>query len=447
MNTQLSHAEAQERATSHSSQALPPGTPVDRKQIIVILSLCMALQMTSFVIILPLFARRFSELGAGVELLGISAMAYALAATVAAPFMGALADRLGRRRLVLASLAAYVLAFIGYRFAASALAIILIRALAGAFTAGLMPAAMGIVSDLAPVDRRAQWVGFVNGGASIGWIAGPVLGGVLYDHWGYAVALSTSILMAGVAFLMAYWKLPETRQNIAYTKQGFDKKKTFHLSNWKSSMFALRSTLPESLSSFFALLFVAFAVMFAWAFIEPRFMFYAYDNLHWSSSMLGLVMSTYGIAMAFGEFGLSRSSDRLGRKPIIILGVLLFLAQFIGLALFRNYIWIAVSFIIAGLGNALYDPALSASILDIAPAEHQARNLGIKSTAASLGNILGPALVVVFNPYLAPKEIFLTATGLVCLSILFLLFVPIQPRSVPLPELVNAEKYFAQQDR
>lgn len=146
--------------------------------------------------------------------------------------------------------------------------------------------------------------------------------------------------------------------------------------------------------------------------------------------MLGLVMSAYGIAMTLGEFGFGRSSDHLGRKPVIVVGVLLFLAQFVGLAVFQNSLWIGFSFVIAGLGNALYDPALSASILDIAPIEHQARNLGIKSTAASLGNILGPALVVLFNPYLDAREIFLAATGMVCMSLLFLFLVQFQPRSI-----------------
>jgi DHA2 family multidrug resistance protein-like MFS transporter len=163
----------------------------------------MALQMTSFVIILPLFARRFSEFGAGVESLGISAMAYALTATLFPPFMGALADWLGRRRLVLDSLAMYVLAFTGYSFATSALAFILLRALAGALTAGLIPAVTSIIADSAPVDRRAQWIGIVNGGASIGWIAGPVLGGMLYDRWGYGVALNVSIIMAVMTLVMA----------------------------------------------------------------------------------------------------------------------------------------------------------------------------------------------------------------------------------------------------
>jgi MFS family permease len=431
MNAQLSQAESRQPGSFQQK-----GPAADHGRVMLFLSACMALQMTSFVIILPLFARRFSELGAGVEVLGISAMAYALAATLAAPFMGALADRYGRRRLVLVSLAVYILAFTGYRFATTATAIVIVRGLAGALTAGLMPAVNGIVSDLAPLDRRAQWISIVGGGASIGWIAGPILGGVLYDHWGYAAALSVSIVMALSAFLLALLTLPETNQ-APVQLQG---DRTIRRSNWKSALRTLRTTLPESLPSFFALLLIAFAVMFAWAFIEPRFMFYAYDDLQWSASMLGLVMSTYGIAMAIGEFGLGRSSDRLGRKPVILLGVLLFLAQFIGLAVFRNYLWIAASFVIAGLGNALYDPALSAAILDIAPPAHQARNLGFKSTAASLGNILGPAFLVLLNPYWEAGKIFLAATGMVCISLLFFVIVQIPPRSIHAGARAVAEK-------
>jgi MFS family permease len=148
--------------------------------------------------------------------------------------------------------------------------------------------------------------------------------------------------------------------------------------------------------------------------------------------MLGLVMSTYGIAMTLGEFFLSHLSDRLGRKPVIAIGLVLFAAQFIGLAIFQNYILIAATFVLAGLGNALFDPALSASIMDIAPAEHQARILGLKSTASSLGNILGPALVVLFTPFLEAQGIFLAATGILCISVLFFLFARKKPRSVRL---------------
>jgi len=419
MNTQLSHAENQPPISPRQP------TPLDAWQIMIVLAVCMALQMTSFVMILPLFARRFSEFGAGVEALGTSAMAYALTATLAAPFMGALADRFGRRPLVLVALAFYVLAFTGYLFASSAPVFILLRGLAGALTAGLMPAVTSIVADLAPTERRAQWIGIVSGGASVGWIAGPVLGGMLYDHWGYQVPFIAAIMMAAVTFVTALLIVPETRKNlyrpvVRKTGQG---QAHFWQGNLRPSLRIFRKSLPKSLSNFVVLLSICFAVMFAWAFIEPKFMFYAYDDLGWDSSMLGLVMSTYGISMTLGEFFLSRLSDRLGRKPVIVLGLALFSAQFIGLAFSRDYVLIAIAFVIAGLGNALFDPALSAYILDIAPVEHQARILGIKSTAGSLGNIMGPALVVLFTPFLKAQGVFLIASGIVLLVTLIGLFV------------------------
>jgi MFS family permease len=122
-----------------------------------------------------------------------------------------------------------------------------------------------------------------------------------------------------------------------------------------------------------------------------------------------------------GEFGLSHLGDRFGRKRVITLGLVLFSAQFIGLAFFQNYLWIAVTFVIAGLGTALLDPAISASIIDIAPSEHRARAMGFKSTAGSLGNILGPALIVLFASTWNARDIFLVSVGVVLLTIVMTL--------------------------
>ena len=73
-----------------------------------------ALQMISFGIIMPIFPRRLGDFGGGMEALGLMAITYSLASIIASPFMGSLADRFGRRPLLLGSLAAYVIAFTGY---------------------------------------------------------------------------------------------------------------------------------------------------------------------------------------------------------------------------------------------------------------------------------------------------------------------------------------------
>jgi len=157
------------------------------------------------------------------------------------------------------------------------------------------------------------------------------------------------------------------------------------------------------------LLLIAFGVLFARAFIEPQLMFCAYDELEWTSGRLGLAMSVYGLAVALGEFGLVGWSDRFGRKPILVLGLVLFTTQFGGLVLSGSFLWIAVGFVVAGLGNALFDPALNAYLLDIAPSAHKSEVMGMKSTASSLGSTLGPALVVLLTPQLLPRQVFLLA--------------------------------------
>lgn len=367
---------------------------------LVALALCMALQMTGFVMILPLFARRFESFGAGVDALGMSSLAYALTSTFSAPFMGMFADRFGRRPILLLSLTAYAFAFGGYLCADSAWLLILVRGLAGVFTAGLVPGMTSIVGDLASEHRRAQWIGIVNGGASVGWIVGPLFGGLLYDRFGYVVPFAVSIAMELGALFLALFLVPETYTPSAHPGG-------LHLA-WGRGFQAL-----PALPAFYLIMLISFGVMFAWAFIEPKFMFYVYDDLAWTSSQLGFAMSTYGLACTFGELALGQLSDRLGRKPVLVLGLAFFSAQFIGLVIFRDATWLVVSFILAGLGNALFDPALSAHILDITPPEHTARIMGLKATAGSLGNMLGPALVVLFTPFLSPQGVFLVASALI----------------------------------
>ena len=371
------------------------------------LAACMALQMTSLVMILPLFARRLGDFGAGVDALGLSALAFALAATVAAPFLGSLADRIGRRPLVLGSLAIYALAFTGFLLAGSAEVFVLVRGLAGGFTAGLIPAVMGTVADIAPADRRAQYVGVVNGGASLGWVIGPLIGGFLYDRWGYVVPFGMSVGIAALTLVLASLTVPETHSGAPPLRMGTRSV----ASGPRRSLSAYLRPYQGSgrLQALAVLLLIAFGVLFAWAFIEPQLMFYAYDELEWTSGQLGLAMSVYGLAVALGEFALGGWSDRFGRKPILILGLVLFTTQFGGLVLSGSFVWIAAGFIVAGLGNALFDPALNALFLDLAPEAHRGEVMGMKSTAGSLGSTLGPGLVVLLTPQLLPRQVFLLA--------------------------------------
>ncbi len=389
--------------------------PQQAKNIIWLLTASVALMMTGFGIIMPVFARRLGEIGSGVETLGLMTMAFALAQFVAAPFFGNLADRVGRRPIVLFSLAAFGVANIGYLLVSSSAGYIVVRGLAGGLTAGLFPAAMGIVADIVSEKERGKWVGMVMGGYGIGFIFGPVMGGLLYDNWGFVAPFATSAIMAGIALLLATVMVPETRP--AEVRQEYAKKAESlpKESLWKS--------LPKPLYIFSTLLVLDFVGSFAFAFVEPQMVFYLYDDLGWSTAQFGLAVGAYGLAMVIGQTMLGQTSDRFGRKPIIIVGIILNSILFIGLATVTSFGWLIPISALAGLGAGLIAPAISAFHLDITNEQIRSRVMGIKESALALGGVAGPTLVVVASSLTSPIGVFAIAAGLMLTAALVALVV------------------------
>lgn len=390
-------------------QNIKPYEP-DQKQIrriIMLLAGSVALMMTGFGIIMPIFARRFSEYGSGVEALGLMTMSFALAQLIAAPFMGTLADRIGRRPLVIVSLLAFGISNIGFIWAPSTLVFIIIRTFEGAFTAGLFPASMGIVADMVPEKKRAQWIGIVMGSYSAGFIFGPAIGGVLYDLHGFKAPFMVSATLGFLAFIAATVLVPETRTA--------DIRKRERLRNLRASQKqenrkeSFLTSLPKPRYIFFTLLTLNFIGAFAFAFIEPQMVFYFYDDLGWSTTQFGLVIGVFGLAMVLSQFLLGRSSDRFGRKPVIITGFLLSLSFYFGLIFIKTFALALLVAFVAGLGDALKGPALSAYYLDIASKKNRSQIMGFKESALSMGGVVGPALVAIIGSAVKPQIIFLIA--------------------------------------
>jgi MFS family permease len=398
------------QATKVSTSGTEPGRA---RIIIVLLAFCTALQMTSYGMIFPLFARKIDDFGDGVAVLATSVMAYSLAGVVAAPFMGSLADRIGRRPVILGSFAVFAAAFTGYYLAAASFVFIVIRGLTGALTAGLGPATMGLVADIAPEDERARWIGVIGGGTSAGFIFGPVAGGLLYDRWGYGPPFLASIGMALLTLLVTFLAIPETHTPEKRQRETLTQKRAASLAPKTGTAGSFMASLPHPLLAFGTLLFINLSMIFAWFFIDPQLPFYVFDELGWTTAQFGSAISFYGWATLCGSLALGQVSDRLGRKPVLIVGLILHAAQYVGLMLTNVYWVIIAAFIIAGLGEALLNPALTAAYLDITPEEHRSRAMGIKGAVGSLGSLLAPALVMVVVGYVPPQSVFLISAALI----------------------------------
>ena len=398
---------------------------------ILLLAASIALMMTGLGIVMPVFARRLGELGGGVEALGLMTMAFGGAQFFAAPFMGSLADRIGRRPPILIALTAFIVANIGYLLAPNTTVFVVIRGAAGAFTAGLSPAAMAMVADTVPERERARWIGILMGGYGIGLIFGPVLGGLLYDAWGFAAPFLASAGMGVLALLAALFLVPETRTPEIRLHQLLRQRRDAARAARAPGRAAARlAWLPRPLFLFATLLTVDFMGTFAFTFIEPQMIFYFYDQLGWSTVQFGLVVAVYGVAMFLGQTTLGQLSDRYGRRPIITLGMLLNASLYAGLAFLTNFGTILVVAAVAGLGAALISPALGALLLDITEEKHRSRVLGFKNSALSLAGVLGPLLVVFATRLTDARGIFLMAGGLVVAGALLAFLRLREPRDV-----------------
>jgi len=369
--------------------------------------------MTGYGIVLPVFAKRLGELGSGVAALGLMSMGFAFAQFLLSPFMGSFADRFGRKPLILIALAGEVIANSTFVLAHATSLYIAVRVFQGAITAGLLPAVMGVVADTVPERQRAQWTGIVMGSYGAGFIFGPTLGGFLFDHWGFVAPFGTSAALALVGLILASVMVPETRPALTQAQE----------QNAKAGGKGLFASLPRPMYLFATLLVLDFIATFGFAFIEPQMMFYMYNQLFLSPTQLGVVVGGYGLAMLVGQASLGQLSDRYGRKPLIVLGLLVSSLLYPGLIFLHQFGLIVLDAAVAGIGGALVTPALSAAYLDIADPEHSSQVMGIRGSSAALGGVIGPLLVAVVSLWTTPQGIFAISGGVTLVAVFLALVV------------------------
>jgi MFS family permease len=274
---------------------------------------------------------------------------------------------------------------------------------------------MGVVSDIVPEDQRARWAGIIMGSYAVGMIFGPVIGGVLYDGFGYAAPFIISAGVALLALVAASIMVPETRTRQIRHREML---RTRHTRPQRVGKASIWDALPRPLYIFFILLVIDFISSFSFAFVEPQMIFYFYDVLNWSTTQFGVLVGIYGLSSVVGQIGLGQLSDRWGRKPLIIAGLIPNMLFFSGLAVLTDYYLMMLGAAFAGLGNALIAPAANAFYLDITAEEYRSRIIGLKGSFLSLGGVLGPLAVAAVAGIIPPQQVFWIASGLVFAALL-----------------------------
>lgn len=151
-------------------------------------------------IVYTILSLYMADLGFKKSQIGLLYTVGALAGAIASPLFGKLADRIGRKPVLLGAMSAFVLVFGGFAFVAKPEHMFLVMLLEGTAWGAMGTSANALVADLVPQDKRGAALGVYNTAWNLGWIIGPVTGGMLSDVFGFrkTFLLAAAFIVCGV---------------------------------------------------------------------------------------------------------------------------------------------------------------------------------------------------------------------------------------------------------
>lgn len=326
--------------------------------------------------ILPRLLQEVSHTRNVAPYIGAMTALYAVMQFLFAPVLGALSDRLGRRPVLLISLGGAAVNYLLLAFAPNLALLFAGRAIAGLTSANLS-VAMAYITDISAENERARRFGLFNAMFGVGFIIGPVLGGVLGDGWVRLPFVAAAVLN-GCNLLLALFLLPETR---APGREKIDLAALNPLAPlcW---VFSVKRVLP------FILIFFVFSATgeaygTCWA-------LWGSDSFRWNGLWIGLSLGAFGICQTLAQAFLPGPAVKLlGERAAILLGVAgVCLALTVMAFATQGWVIFAIMpvFALGGIGV----PALQSLATRQVEAGRQGQFQGVLASAVSLASIVAP---------------------------------------------------------
>ena len=310
-------------------------------------------------------------------LMGIMLALYSGMQFLFSPVLGVLSDRYGRRPVLLVSLAGAAIDYLVMAFAPELWMLVVGRAIAG-ITSANMAVATAYITDISAEDQRARRFGYFHAMFGIGFIIGPVIGGILGDIWVRAPFLVAAGLNA-LNFALALFVLPESRKGDASATFDFAALNPFRPLGWALSF----ASLLPLMAIFVIMNFVGTMYGTVWA-------LFGQDMFQWNGLMIGLSLGAFGLFHAGAQALLTGpAAARLGERWALVLGMACELTALVILG-FAMQGWIlfalAPLFALGGIGM----PALQSLTTRQVDADNQGKLQGVLASLVSLSAVFGP---------------------------------------------------------
>ena len=349
------------------------------------------IDVTGLGIIIPVFPTLITELIDGnlsqaSEWGGWLTFAYAIMQFIFAPILGNLSDRYGRRPVLLFSLVGFGLDYIFLAIAPTIWWLFVGRIIAG-ITGASFTTAAAYIADISPLEKRAQNFGMIGVAFGLGFIIGPVLGGVL-GQWGSRVPFIAAAVLSLLNALYGYFVLPESLPK--------EKRRKFE---WKranpvGSLLHLKKypAIGGLIVSLILLYIAAHAVQTTWS-------YYNMEKFKWNEAWVGYSLGFVGLMIAIVQGGLIRIViPKLGQERSLYAGLLLYTIGMILFA-FATTGWMMFVFIIPYCMGGIAGPALQGIISGYVPQNEQGELQGALTSLMSVTTIIGPLLMTYLFSY------------------------------------------------
>lgn len=322
---------------------------------------------------------------------GWLSFAYAIMQFIFAPVIGNLSDQYGRRPVLLLSLLGFGLDYLFQAFAPTIGWLFVGRIIAGIFGASFTTAS-AYIADISTPENRAQNFGMIGAAFGLGFIIGPVVGGLL-GHYGPRVPFIAAAILSLVNAIYGYLVLPESlpKEN----RRKFDWKRA----NPMGSLLQLNKYPAVS-----GLIFSVVLVYIAAHAVQSTWTFYNIEKFQWSERMIGYSLGFVGLMVAIVQGGLIRAIiPRLGNERSVYIGLLLYGAGYL-LYGFATASWMMFAFTVVYSLGGIAGPALQGIISSAVPANEQGELQGALTSLMSATSIIGPPLMTnLFSYFTSPK--------------------------------------------
>lgn len=312
---------------------------------------------------------------------------YSLMQLLFVPFWGALSDRVGRRPVLMVSIASTSLAMAFLGVADSLWMIFAARVLSGIATANIA-VAQAYIADVTPREERGRGMALVGVAIGLGFVLGPVIGGALSglasSRPGVIPAFAASGLSA-INFLFAAFLLPESLPKERRGVAGEGSRRVVSLETLRAALH-----LPGVRGA----VLVQLIVTASFAGLEQTFRLFTADRFHLGDRETGWVLGVSGVVLIVMQGGVLRLvSKRFTAGALVSTGLAIEGVGFTLLCFASPY----VPLLFAGmstisLGSAFVAPSLSAYVSRCGEAHNQGRVLGVLQSSGALGRVAGPAI-------------------------------------------------------